>query len=91
MTTVGYGDRFPTTAEGRFVGVGLMVTGIALLGVVTGALASWFVEKVGEVQAAEARIEAEVSDLAAEVRALREEIAAQRRNGPNSRRVGGLP
>ncbi len=82
VTTVGYGDRFPTTAEGRFVGVGLMVTGIALLGVVTGALASWFVEKVREVQAAEKRTEGQVSDLAAEVRALREEIAAQRGNNP---------
>ena len=44
----------------------------------TVALASWFVEKVGEVQAAEARTEGELSDLAAEVRALREELLAQR-------------
>jgi hypothetical protein len=29
-----------------------MVTGIALLGVITAAIASWFVERVGEVQAA---------------------------------------
>lgn len=78
VTTVGYGDQFPTTTQGRFVGVGLMLTGIALLGVITAALASWFVEKVAEVQAAEERTEAEVTDLAAEVRALRREIAAQR-------------
>jgi voltage-gated potassium channel len=78
VTTVGYGDRFPTTTEGRVVAGGLMLSGIALLGVVTAALASWFVEKVGEVQAAEARTEAEVSDLAAEVRALRQELAAHR-------------
>ena len=57
VTTVGYGDRFPTTAEGRFVGVGPVVAGIALVGVVTAALASWFVEKVAEVQAAQARTE----------------------------------
>lgn len=78
VTTVGYGDRFPTTTEGRIVAVGLMVTGIALVGVVTAALASWFVEKVAEVQAAEQRTEAEVSDLAAEVRALRRELEAER-------------
>ena len=57
-----------------------MVTGIALVGVVTAALASWFVEKVAEVQAAEQRTEAEVSDLAAEVRALRRELEAERRD-----------
>jgi len=75
VTTVGYGDRYPTTAEGRLVAVGLM-TGIALLGVVTAALASWFVEKLAEVQAAEEHTEEEVSDLASEVRALRRDLAA---------------
>lgn len=78
VTTVGYGDQFPTTAEGRFVGVGLMLTGIALLGVITAALASWFVEKVAAMQAAEERTEAEMTDLATEVRALRRDIAALR-------------
>lgn len=78
VTTVGYGDQFPTTAEGRIIGVALMLTGIALLGVITASLASWFVEKVAEVQAAEERTEAEVTDLVAEVRALRVEIAAMR-------------
>jgi voltage-gated potassium channel len=87
VTTVGYGDRFPTTTEGRIVSGGLMMSGIALLGVVTASLASWFVEKVGEVQAAGARTDEEVADLVAEVRALREEVAAQRQGahtrGPN--------
>ncbi|WP_241668270.1 potassium channel family protein [Pedococcus bigeumensis] len=82
VTTVGYGDQFPTTTEGRFVGVGLMLTGIALLGVITAALASWFVEKVAEVQAAEERTEEGVSDLVAEVRSLRLEMAQLRRVKP---------
>ena len=29
MSTVGYGDRYPLTADGRVIGVGLMVAGIA--------------------------------------------------------------
>ncbi len=46
MTTVGYGDRFPTTGTGRLAAVALMIGGIAFLGVVTAALASWLVEQV---------------------------------------------
>src|SRR5262249_54812841 len=30
ITTVGYGDRYPTTVEGRFVAAGLMIAGIGL-------------------------------------------------------------
>jgi voltage-gated potassium channel len=68
-TTVGYGDRFPTTGAGRAVGVVVMLCGIAVLGVVTAAVAAWF------VKADEQDPEAE---LVAEVRALRDEIAALR-------------
>ena len=44
ITTVGYGDRFPTTPGGRGVGMILMVVGIALFGLLAGSLASFFVE-----------------------------------------------
>jgi voltage-gated potassium channel len=40
ITTVGNGDRYPTTTSGRAVTLGLMLAGIALLGVVTTTLAS---------------------------------------------------
>jgi len=43
VTTVGYGDRFPTTNEGRLLAVLLMITGISLIGVITASVASWFV------------------------------------------------
>lgn len=44
VTTVGYGDRFPITSEGRLLAVVLMVTGISLLGVITASAAAWFVK-----------------------------------------------
>ncbi len=46
ISTVGYGDRYPVTFEGRLVAAALMVAGIALLGVITASIASWFVENL---------------------------------------------
>lgn len=44
ITTVGYGDLYPVTTEGRIVALVLMTAGVGLFGVFTGYLASWFVE-----------------------------------------------
>ena len=44
VTTVGYGDRYPTTSEGRLLAVLLMITGISLVGVITASVAAWFVK-----------------------------------------------
>jgi voltage-gated potassium channel len=43
VTTVGYGDRFPISTEGRFIAFFLMLLGISLLGVLTATVAAWFV------------------------------------------------
>jgi voltage-gated potassium channel len=43
ITTVGYGDKYPISGEGRILAVFLMVLGISLLGVVTATIAAWFV------------------------------------------------
>lgn len=42
ITTVGYGDRFPVTTEGRLLAAGLMVAGVGLAGIYTGYIAAWF-------------------------------------------------
>jgi voltage-gated potassium channel Kch len=42
ITTVGYGDRFPVTTEGRFVGILTMAVGIGIFGVLTSYLSSLF-------------------------------------------------
>ncbi len=44
ITTVGYGDKFPVTTEGRIIAGFLMTTGVGLFGIFTGYVASLFVE-----------------------------------------------
>jgi voltage-gated potassium channel len=79
ITTVGYGDFYPVTITGRITAVGLMVGGLALIGVVTATLASWIVERVADqntktVNATEAQVEqlrVEIAELKELVRELR--------------------
>lgn len=74
ITTIGYGDLYPVTGTGRLVAVGLMLAGIALLGIVTAAVASWLVERVAatdtDLSAATRRDLASVRDELAQVKAL---------------------
>jgi voltage-gated potassium channel len=44
VTTVGYGDTYPVTAEGRGIAVFLMVAGIIFFGILTANIAAYFVE-----------------------------------------------
>ena len=44
VTTVGYGDKYPTSPEGKGIAITLMVLGIAVFGLVSATLASLFVE-----------------------------------------------
>lgn len=78
MTTVGYGDFYPVTVTGRFIAAGLMLGGVALLGVVTATLASWMVQTVEEAnEQEEAATRRQVDVLAEEIRALRAELATR--------------
>ena len=64
-TTVGYGDVSPVTAEGRFIAVGLMLLGIAFIGVFTATISSMFFDqgRVNQVEERLARIEAKLDAL----------------------------
>jgi voltage-gated potassium channel len=74
ITTVGYGDRFPTTGGGRAIGAVLMVLGIALFGLLAASVSAMFIRKdvskdvdpqLEEMSARLARIEATLDELRA--------------------------
>ena len=46
VTTIGYGDYFPVTFEGRAIAVLLMLSGLALVSVITVSFASWFLDRL---------------------------------------------
>lgn len=71
LTTVGYGDIVPKTHAGRFAGVAIMFTGVAVLGVLAGSLADLF--KLG---GAESQAAAPDAPLYEELAALRTELQA---------------
>jgi voltage-gated potassium channel len=69
ITTVGYGDRFPLSPEGRAVGALLMTAGVGLFGTFSGLVASWF------LQPADAKSNSELEHLAVEIEQLRTAIS----------------
>ena len=73
ITTVGYGDRFPTTNVGRIVGVLLMTSGVALFGVFTSFLANTFLSPREKPQEADEAAPSGVAGRLQELRQLLEE------------------
>lgn len=60
-TTVGYGDLSPMTTIGRVLAVVLMIVGIGTIGMITGSIATYFIEDEGR-------------DLPRQVNFVREEL-----------------
>lgn len=80
MSTVGYGDHFPVTTTGRFVAGGLMITGIALLGLVSASFASWLVQRVTEIESTgdeTQELVLETQEIAEETQDVVEELRAE--------------
>ena len=64
ITTVGYGDYFPVTSEGRFIAAILMFAGVGLFGTFSAVLAAWFLaSEEDEGQAALAGLKSEIAAL----------------------------
>jgi voltage-gated potassium channel len=88
LTTVGYGDVVPKTPTGRWAAVVIMVTGIAVLGLLAGSLASFLRLEHGPTSSGEgdgegpdagsagATAESTLRALTAEVATLRSQVAA---------------
>ena len=76
ITTVGYGDFYPVTYEGRIVAAVLMTAGVGLFGTFTGFVASWFLEEDSEKQDTHVLINLrnEISDLKTDIAELKEVI-----------------
>lgn len=55
VTTVGYGDHYPVTLEGRIVAFLLMIVGIGVVGTVTASIASWFMARASAERAGSGR------------------------------------
>ena len=73
VTTVGYGDVSPVSAEGRLIAVGLMFVGIGVISALTATIASFFVgqDQEKEASAIDRRldgIERQLNDIVRELR-----------------------
>jgi voltage-gated potassium channel len=68
ITTVGYGEYFPVTTEGRIIAAILMTAGVGLFGAFSAALAAWFLAPENE------ETDAEIAKMREELQKMREAL-----------------
>lgn len=68
ITTVGFGEFYPVTTEGRIVAAILMAAGVGLFGAFSAAIAAWFLIPENEAT------DAEIAAMREELQKLREAI-----------------
>ena len=83
VTTVAYGDIYPTTSLGRIVATVVMITGIGFVALLTGALAQTFLHSEGEgadpkPDSDEAEIRQKLDDLTQQITRLQETLEDRR-------------
>lgn len=82
ITTVGYGDKYPLSPEGRLVAAVLMTAGVGLFGTFTGFVASLFVEPELKEE------EQDIQQLTREIQALRSQVQSlEAKLDDNSRNI----
>jgi voltage-gated potassium channel len=78
VTTVAYGDIYPTTALGRIVATIVMAAGIGFVALLTGALAQRFLYgDSGAADPGQAELEHKIDDLSHQIAELREALKQQ--------------
>ncbi len=66
ITTVGYGDKYPVTTEGRIIAAVMMTAGVGMFGSFTGLIASWLLsptKKDDEQDTELARLRAQIDEV----------------------------
>jgi voltage-gated potassium channel len=70
ISTVGYGDQFPVTNQGRLLGALIIGVGVGIFGTFTGYLANFFLAPQKKVTVPETVAEVDVRSKVAELREL---------------------
>ncbi len=71
ITTVGYGDKFPVTTEGRAIAAVLMTAGVGMFGSFTGLIASWILRPARKDQ----EQDSELARLRDQVESIQRQLA----------------
>jgi voltage-gated potassium channel len=84
--TVGYGDFYPVTLNGRLVAVLLMIGGISLIRMITATVATWIVQRVAEEDnTKQAATAAQIDELRSQITQLTARLADKQNS------TGGMP
>jgi voltage-gated potassium channel len=70
VTTVGYGDLYPRTTDGRIIAIVVMLVGIGFIAILTAAAAERFIRSQGDIQHEQEEIEREQAEIQEEEREL---------------------